>query len=76
MAEKRFRYTLDHEDGSAEGIHEYGDGDEATVEKCVRRRLAAAYFEEQEDGKILIFENEDAAARGAKPVGTVTLTSQ
>lgn len=74
--DKRYRATVDHEDGSAEGVHFTTDGSEETVTKEVERRVPKAYFEEQADGSILIFASEKDAAKRSNSIGTVVLTSE
>lgn len=79
MAEKFYTYTLDantEQTGKPDGIHEYGGPAlEKKIEECVQKHFPGAYFEEQEDGSILIFASEQDAADEAAHVGTATLVS-
>ncbi len=81
MAKDVLTYSLDFEDGTAEGVHEHGYGDEETVVAAVTKRLgfaSAAYFEFESDsvedikqGPALIFSSEDSCADGGDPIGRV-----
>ena len=73
MAERQvYNYTINHEDGSAFGLHEHGTGPEKTIERKFTDHFPDAYFEEQPDGVIFVFQNEDDAANERQHVGTIT----
>jgi hypothetical protein len=77
--EKRYTYVIHdldthRKDGSATQIDEEGGpASEAKIEELVKVHYDEPYFEEQADGRILIFRSENEAKQASNAVGSVTL---
>ena len=66
----RFRYDL-RDESAKPVIAEYGFGTEEKVSAKVQRHYPRAYFEQQGDGRILIFRNEKEATTEANSIGSI-----
>lgn len=72
MAEEEvFHYTLDAENGTAEGVHEHGYGTIEKIEECVRKHFPKAVIEDQDDNSTLIFENKAKSRSLKSAIGKV-----
>jgi hypothetical protein len=69
---KLYNYTLDFNDGSADGCHQKGGGTEKEIELIVTRKAGSCYFAEEPDGRILIYRSEAESAKESNAIGTVT----
>lgn len=58
--ETQYNYELSYNDGSADGIHERGAGNEAAVEAAIAKRWHGAWYEPTDDGWDVYTSEEDA----------------
>lgn len=75
MEEKRYTYRLDQTDKLTPDnfplTEQGGPASEAEIERLVQRHFEKPYFEEQEDGRILIFRSNAEASDVENAVGEV-----
>lgn len=74
--ETQYTYRLDETDKLTPDNYPLtetgGPASEPEIERIIQRHFEAPYFEEQEDGRILIFRSKSDASNGVKAVGEVT----